>query len=145
MKRIILTAFAAGNAYLASMWLDNKLSSHHFNDLKLVGQIFTTKSPAWIIIGLANHFSFSVVVTLVYAKWAYKRLPGPPWLKGILFLQIENTLLYPGAALLEPRHAGMKSGEVPTLFSWKSFWGQVVRHVAFGAALGLLYKPHGKE
>ncbi len=141
MKRILVTALAAGNAYLAAMWLDNKLSSHPFNDLKLVGQVFTTDAPAWVITGLANHFGFSVAVTLVYAKWGYKRLPGPTWFRGILFMQLENAILYPGAALLEPRHAGMKSGQVPTLFSWKTFWGQIVRHVAFGLALGSLYKP----
>ena len=141
MKWLLVTALVAGDSYLAAMWVDNRLSSHKFNDLKLVGQILTTKSPAWIIMGLVNHYGFSAVVSFIYARWAYRRLPGPRWLKGVLFMQIENALLYPGAAFLEPRHAGMRSGQVPTLFSWKSFWGQAVRHVAFGAALGALWKP----
>jgi hypothetical protein len=141
VTRALLASILAGNAYLGAMWLDNELSSHPFNDLKLTGQILTTKSPAWEIMGVANHFSFAVVVSMIYARWAYSRLPGPGWLKGLLFLQLENALLYPGAALLEPRHAGMKSGQVPTLFSWKSWWGQVLRHVAFGIVLGLVYRP----
>ena len=139
--RALLAAIAAGNAYLASMWLDNKFFSHPFNDLKLTGQLWTTKSPTWEIVGVANHFSFSVVVSMLYAAWGYSHLPGPHWLRGLLFLQMENALLYPGAALIEPFHAGIKSGQLPTLLSRKSFMGQASRHVAFGLALGLVYRP----
>lgn len=140
VTRALLASVAAGDAYLASMWLDNRLSSHPFNDIKLTGQILTTKSPAWQIMGLANHFSFSVAMSLVYAA-VCDRLPGPPWLRGVLFMQVENTVLYPLAGLLEPRHAGFKSGQLPTLFSRKSFQGQALRHLAFGLVLGTLYRP----
>jgi hypothetical protein len=140
-KWLLVCALASGNAYLAAAWLDSKLSSHPFNDLKLVGQIFTTRSPFWIFMGLLNHYGFSVVVAYVYARWTYSRLPGPGWLRGLLFLQLENTLLYPVALLLEPVHAGIRSGQLPTLFSWKTFWGQVVRHVAYGVTLGAMWRP----
>lgn len=143
-SRALLASIVAGNAYLASMWLDNQLSTHPFNDLKLTGQLWTTKSPAWKVVGVANHFLFSIVVSMLYAAWGYKHLPGPRWLRGVLFLQLENTLLYPGAAILEPVHAGMKSGEVPTLLSLKSFLGQALRHVAFGLALGLVYRDKSR-
>ena len=141
IKWLLVCALASGNAYLASMWLDNRLSSHPFNDLKLVGQIFTTRSPWWVIIGLANHYSFGVAVSYVYARWVCRRLPGPNWLKGICFLLLENVLLYPAAALIEPWHAGRRAGQLPTLFSRKSFQGQVVRHIAFGVTLGAMWKP----
>jgi hypothetical protein len=141
VDRALLASIAAGSAYLASTWVDSKLSSHPFNDLKLVGQILTIRSPNWVFMGLAAHYSMSALMSVVYSTLAYRKLPGPGWLKGILFLQIENTLLYPAAALLEPIHAGMKSGEVPTLFSWKTFRGQVVRHVVFGVTLGAIYRP----
>jgi hypothetical protein len=35
----------------------------------------------------------------------------------------------------------MRRGQLPPLLNWKTFWGQMLRHVAFGAVLGLLYKP----
>jgi hypothetical protein len=136
----VAAGMAAGTAYLATMWADNKLSSHHFNDLKLVGQIFTTKSPLWVIQGVVTHYGFSAVVALAYAAWGYRRLPGPPWLKGLLFLQIENTTLYPLAAIMDRFHAGVRSGQLPPVLKWKSYWGQVLRHVAFGVVLGALYK-----
>lgn len=131
---------ASGSAFLAAMWLDNKLSSWQFNDLKLVGQIFTTRSPAWQLQGLAGHYSFSVVMAYVYATYARRRLPGPGWLRGILFMMAENTLLYPAAPLIDRIHAGMKAGQLPPLVNRKTFYGQITRHIAFGAVLGSLVR-----
>lgn len=141
INRLLASAASSGTAYLAAMWVDNKVSSHNFNDLKLVGQVFTTKQPFWIIQAIVAHYGFSVVVTMLYATWAYRRLPGPGWLKGLLFLQLENAALYPAAAIMDKFHAGMREGQLPPLLNWKSFWGQVLRHVAFGLTLGVLYKP----
>jgi hypothetical protein len=142
-NRALLAAAGAGTAYLGAMWLDSELSSHPFNDLKLVGQPFTTRSPQWIIQGLVAHYGMSAIMALAYASWAGRWLPGPGWFKGLLFLQLENTILYPGAAIIDPFHAGVRSGQLPSLLNWKTFKGQVVRHLAFGLALGLLY-PTGK-
>ena len=145
IPRALVAGAAGGSAYLASMWLDNKLSSHKFNDIKLVGQIFTTKSPFWQIQGVVGHYSFAGVVTLLYASTLYQRLPGPGWLRGLIFLQIENSLLYPLAPLMDPRHAGVKSGQLPPVWKWKSFRGQVVRHIAFGVAMGAIYKGRKRD
>jgi hypothetical protein len=141
--RAVVAGLAAGTAYLASMWVDNKLSSQHFNDLKLVGQMFTTKSPAWLIQGLLVHYGFSIVVAMLYASWGVRRLPGPRWLRGVLFMQLENAILYPGSSLIMPIHAGLKSGQVPSLLERKVIQGQLLRHVAFGLALGALYTEAG--
>jgi hypothetical protein len=138
--RAIAAGIAAGTSFLGAMWLDNRLSSHEFNDLKLVGQIFTTKWPWWAVQGLTVHYFVSVVVALFYAKFVYPRLPGPGVLKGIIFLNIENVAFYPGALLADRLHAGIRGGQLPPLLNMKTFLGQVVRHIAFGAALGLLYK-----
>ena len=140
IPRALLAGSAAGTAYLASMWADNKLSRHKFDDIKLVGQIFTTKSPIWQLQGLVGHYGFSGVMALVYAAYAYNRLPGPDWFRGFLFLQIENSSLYLLAPLMDPHHAGVKSGQIPRVWKWKTFWGQVVRHIAFGVTLGALYR-----
>ncbi|HKP53029.1 MAG TPA: hypothetical protein VJ183_10285 [Chloroflexia bacterium] len=141
--RALVASVAAGTGYLASTWLDSKLSSHPFNDLKLVGQIFTTKSPLWQMQGVVGHYGFSVIVAFTYAAWFYRSLPGPPWLRGLIFLQIENTSLYPlGLAIgVDRLHAGIKRGQLPPLANMKTFKGQVVRHVAFGLMLGAIYRP----
>lgn len=142
--RAIFAGLVAGTAYLATTWADSKLSSHPFNDLKLVGQVFTTRSPFWIAQGVVVHFSFGLALSLLYASWAYSRLPGPGWFKGLLYLQLENTLLYPIAFFLDPIHAGVRSGQLPRLLNRKTFQGQVLRHVAFGLALGALYRPRSR-
>lgn len=140
VPRALFAGVAAGTAYLAAMWADNKLSRHKFNDIKLVGQIFTTRSPFWQIQGLVGHYSFSGVMALLYASQAYNRLPGPGWLRGLVFLQIENSVLSLLTPLMDKRHAGIKSGQLPPVWKWKSFWGQVVRHLAFGVTLGAVYR-----
>lgn len=133
-------ALAAGTAYLGTMWADNKLSSWEFDDLKLVGQMFSTKSPLWQMQGLVGHYSFSIAMTAIYIRYAQERLPGPRWLRGVLFLMLENTLLYPAGLLIDRIHAGMKAGQLPPLLHKKSFLGQVVRHIAFGIVLGILVR-----
>ncbi len=140
IRSAAIAGLSAGTAYLGAMCADNKLSSHQFNDLKLVGQVFTTKSPLWIIQGVIIHYGFSLLVAVAYAGWAYRRLPGPRWLKGLLFLQIENTALYPLAAIMDKFHAGVREGQLPPIMKWKSYWGQLLRHVAFGVVLGMVYR-----
>src|SRR5438067_2416220 len=98
---IVASGIAAGTAYLGAMWLDNKFSSHPFNDLKLVGQVFTTKAPWWVIQGLVGHYTFCVAIALVYERTASRRLAGPGVIKGISFLNMENALLYPGAFIAD--------------------------------------------
>lgn len=141
-KRALLASMAAGSSYLLSAWADSKLSSHPFNDLKLVGQMFTTKSPAWQIQGVVGHYGFSGAMSLVYAALFYKRLPGPRWLRGVTFLQLENTALYAlvFAISFDKFHAGIRRGQLPPLANWKTLKGQALRHVAFGLALGALYR-----
>ncbi len=143
VPRALFAGVAAGTAYLAAMVVDNIFSRHKFNDIKLVGQVFTTKSPFWQIQGLVGHYSFSGVMGLVYASQVYQRLPGPGWLRGLIFLQIENSTLYLLAPLMDPHHAGVKSGQVPPVWKWESFWGQAVRHLAFGVTLGAVYRDQG--
>ena len=141
VPRAVGAGLAAGSAYLAAVWADSKLSSHPFNDLKLVGQMVTTRSPWWQMQGLAGHYGFSVVMALLYARYARAALPGPGWLKGIIFLNIENLALYPAGLLIDRYHAGVRAGELPRMMTWKTFAGQVVRHIVFGLTLGLLYRP----
>lgn len=145
IERALLAGIAAGSSYLASAWLDSKFSSHPFNDVKLVGQMFTTKSPVWQIQGVVGHYAFSSFMALTYAALFYKRLPGPDWLRGITFLQLENAALYAVALAVgfDKFHAGIKRGKLPPLAHMKTFKGQALRHVAFGLALGALYMDEG--
>ena len=140
LERAVGAGLAAGTAFLATTYLDSHLSNYPYNDIKLVGQVFTTRSPFWQLQGLAGHYGFSIFMALLYARYAHRLLPGPGWLKGLLFLMIENNGLYPFALLLDRIHAGHKAGELPPLTSLKSYLGQTCRHVAFGLVLGALYK-----
>lgn len=129
----------AGTAFLATTLLDSKLSNHPYNDLKLVGQMFTIKSPLWQIQGLLGHYAFAITMAVVYDRYARRMLPGPLWLKGVLFMQIENNVLYVLSPLVDKVHAGEREGTLPPLMNRKTYLGQALRHVSFGAALGAMY------
>lgn len=139
VEKAIFAGGAAATAFLATTYLDSKLSSHPYNDLKLVGQMFTTRSPFWQIQGLAGHYSFAVVMSLVYARYARRLLPGPGWLRGLLFMQIENNSLYLLAPLLDRVHTGQKRDQIQPLMNLKTYMGQTLRHVVFGLVLGAIY------
>lgn len=139
VERAVFAGTAAATAFLATTYLDSNLSSHPYNDLKLIGQMFTTKSPLWQIQGVVGHYGFATIMALLYARYAYKMLPGPGWLRGLIFLQIENNALYVLSPLLDNIHAGKKAGQLPPLVNLKTYLGQTLRHVAFGLALGAIY------
>ena len=79
----------------------------------------------------------SVALAQVY-RLVEDRLPGSPWVKGVIFANVENSLLYP-LTYLEDLHPAVRDGQVDRYFNWPAFWQSVPRHVAYGAVLGGLY------
>ena len=67
-----------------------------------------------------------------------RRIPGPPWLKGVIFANLENVILYP-ITRFEDMHPAIRTGMVDRYFTWPASWQSVPRHIAFGAVLGALY------
>jgi hypothetical protein len=67
-----------------------------------------------------------------------RRLSGPAWLKGIIFANVENVILYP-ITWFEDIHPAIRDGQVDRYFNWPAFWQSVPRHIAFGAVLGVVY------
>ena len=71
-------------------------------------------------------------------------MPGPAWLKGVIFANVENVILYP-ITLFEDIHPAIRTGQVDRYFTWPAFWQSVPRHIAYGAVLGVLYERLGRE
>ncbi|MCC2627045.1 MAG: hypothetical protein K0S14_695 [Thermomicrobiales bacterium] len=67
-----------------------------------------------------------------------RRIPGPAWLKGVVFANVENAILYP-VTRFEDIHPAIRTGQVDRYYNWPAFWQSVPRHIAFGAVLGMLY------
>jgi hypothetical protein len=128
----------AGAAYLITAGIDNKLSGQRLYDLQLLGRPFVTSRRKANALGALMHFSNSAALGALYGVVAEPHLPGPPMVKGLIFVSIEETVLYPLAAL-EPYHPAVKAGEIGPYWTWKSFLWNWPRHIAYGAILGWLF------
>ena len=76
---------------------------------------------------------------------AGRRLPGPPWLRGVLFTMIENALLWGAIPLFDRFHPSIRAGQLPKMNRPIPFLQQVLRHIAYGAALGIVYEWRTKH
>jgi membrane protein DedA with SNARE-associated domain len=95
----------------------------------------TAIGPAFLPLAAVVFFLAGILWAIGYAAWAEPRLRGPDWLKGATF-----ALLPTGVSLLVvlpllgagPLGLGLQAGLVPAA-------GELVRHLLYGAALGLAY------
>lgn len=129
----------AGIAYLGAEWIDNRLSGRRLYDLLLLGRPFVRSMHEADALGAVIHLGNSVALGAVYGLWAERRLPGPPVIKGLVFVSIENTVLYPVLAA-ERFHPARKADEMGSYWSLRSWLWTMPRHFAYGAVLGWLYQ-----
>jgi hypothetical protein len=129
-----IAGIPAGIAYLLVGWGDNKLSGRKLYDLQLLGRPFVRSRRNADRLGTVIHMGNSVALGALYGAVAEKRLPGPPLLKGALFVLIENTVLYPMLAL-ERFHPAHKAGDIGSYWSFRSWLWTMPRHFAYGAVL----------
>ncbi|HCI78603.1 MAG TPA: hypothetical protein DHW02_02815 [Ktedonobacter sp.] len=133
---------AATVAYSVAMEGDMILAKNAFSDVRFIeGMIAGTKSTpvtrtlAWVL-----HMLNGVALAEVYAATFKRWLPGPDWLKGSLFAELFVVGVWGLTPLADKYHPLIKDGQLPKLFTWKSFFQNLIRHFVFGLVLGLLYR-----
>ncbi|HEY3079007.1 MAG TPA: DedA family protein [Chloroflexota bacterium] len=93
-------------------------------------------SPEHLALLVALLFVGAVFWAVLYARFAHGRLPGPPWLQGLLFsalpLAVSGSVVLPllGAG---PFGFGLGAGPLPLV-------GELFRHALFGVGLGVSYE-----
>jgi hypothetical protein len=132
-----VSGLVAGVAFLLVLEADLRLTGRNVDDLILLGRPMVRNPEHARRAGLAIHLANSIALAQVY-RLVEDRLPGNPWMKGTIFANVENVLLYP-ATYLEDLHPAVRDGQVDRYFTWPAFWQSVPRHVAYGAVLGSLY------
>jgi len=90
---------------------------------------------AWLI-----HLLNGVVLAELYAAVFKRFLPGPDWLKGVIFGEAFIVSVWWLTPLADKYHPMIKGGTLPKLANWTSFLQNIVRHFFFGLTLGLLYR-----
>jgi hypothetical protein len=108
-----------GAAFVAVLEADLRLTGRNVDDLMILGRPFTEDPTKARAVGMAIHVVNSLALASLYATLE-GRLPGPGWVKGVIFANVENVILY-----------------------WPAFWQSVPRHIAFGVVLGVLYDRLG--
>ena len=136
-RAAVLAGLLAGAAFVVVLEADLRLTGRNVDDLTLLGGPFLREPRRARAAGAAIHAVNSVALAALYARLA-DRLPGPPWLRGVLFATVENGLLYPLAAF-EDLHPAIRDGRLDRYWSWSAFLQSIPRHVAYGVALGSVY------
>ena len=137
LKAASMAGSAAGIAYVATSEIDNRISGRNLDDLKLLGRLFVADPTRAKPVGMLIHRVNSVSLAALFPTLR-RYLPGTAVMQGIAYATIENTLLYPIAAL-ENFHPGIRNGEIDRYFSLKSYLWSIPRHIAYGATLGFFY------
>ncbi len=122
---------------------DMALTGNRFNDIRFIQGIIGGKHAqkkiftlfAWIF-----HLINGALLGEIYAAAFKPLLPGPNWLKGAIFGEIFILSAWWLTPFADKHHPMIKSGELPKLATWISFFQNVVRHFVFGITLGLLYR-----
>jgi hypothetical protein len=137
-RAAILAGATAGVAYAMAMDLDIRLLGRRTDDFLLLGRPFSEDPRRARLIGAGVHLANAAVFGVVYAAFARDRLPGHPALRGAIFGNVENTLLYP-IATLERFHPAVREGRLDRYWTVSAYLQSVWRHTAYGAVLGSLY------
>lgn len=124
-------------AYTVVMELDIAATGVNSNDILLLGTLVTRQPRTARIIGSVAHAANGVTLGVIYGTVARQHLPGPPWVRGLLFANLENGALYT-LGPLEQHHPGITSGEVAPYWSKTAFLQSLFRHTVYGAVLGWL-------
>jgi hypothetical protein len=136
-KAVAISGLAAGTAFVVVLETDLRLTGRNVDDLMILGRPFTEEPAKARALGGAIHAVNSLALASLYALLE-RRIPGPAWLKGVIFANVENVILYP-ITLFEDIHPAIRTGQVDRYFTWPAFWQSIPRHIAYGAVLGILY------
>lgn len=136
-KTILVSGLAAGAAFALVLEADLRLTGNNVDDLLVLGSPFVADPKNARRLGGAIHAVNSVALAALYGQVRHW-LPGPPWLRGVIFANVENLILYP-ITVLENLHPAVRTGLVDRYRTWPSFWQSVPRHIAYGAVLGILF------
>ncbi len=136
--RAALAGLAASAAYVAEMYLDIAVTGSRVDDLQLIEGALRGRDVSLPALGLALHLANGAALGEVFAA-VESRLPGPGWVRGLLFGELFLVFVWSGVPLLDRYHPLIRRGALPKLASRTAFAQNLVRHAVFGATLGVLY------
>lgn len=134
---------AVAGAVAAAVWngydpLLKRAFGTPYADSEVLGPFITTGRHEWLanlVTHMGGGFAFG---------YAFERLGGRTPRQGAAAAVIENTVLWPGIAVIEKVHPKRRSGEWPRLLlDGRAFASATVGHAVFGVLLGLAMRRRG--
>ncbi len=136
----ILAGILAAITYVGAMKIDIRLTHYPSDDLRLLEGLVPRRHRRgragrfpWV--GFLGHLINGAGLGALYAL-VQRRLPGPAWLRGILFSEGFLLLIWPATPLLDRFHPLIRQGQLPPFARWIVFWQNLSRHLVFGVVLG---------
>src|SRR5829696_9535774 len=108
-KAVAVLGLAAGAAFVAVLETDLRLTGRNVDDLMILGRPFTEDPSKARAVGMAIHVVNSLALASLYATLE-GRLPGPGWVQGVIFANVENVILYP-ITRFEDVHPAIRTGQ----------------------------------
>ena len=133
-----LAGIVAALVYLAEQELDRRLLNPRSNDLDLLGGMLTDDDRLWRPLGMVMHLAAGASFGVLFDRVLGAHVPGPYWLRGVALAQLENAVLWPVVPVLDRVHPAVGQGTLAPMNRPPYFLQAVLRHLAFGATLGLL-------
>lgn len=128
---------AGSAAYAVAQHFDLKAFDYDTDDFVLLGSLAPVDDDFVRPLGMVMHFGNGAMLGVAYALIGRDRLPGSPFVKGMTWTMMETFGLYP-MALLEHLHPAIRDGQLRSYLTPTGFAQQLVRHIAYGAAVGLV-------
>ena len=142
-RRAAYAGVLATVAYTIAMEGDMALTGNRFNDIHFIQGMIGGKEAQkkrFSLLAWTLHLLNGALLGEIYAAIFKRFLPGPNWLKGAIFGEVFILSAWWLTPFADKHHPMIKSGELPKLATWTSFFQNIVRHFVFGITLGLLYR-----
>jgi len=125
--------------FMFAMAIDLAVTRQKTNDLRLLSGMVPGGRHLWPFIGSISHVTNGVALGALFSR-VHHGLPGPTWVRGLIFAQVENLLLWPIIIVLDHIHPGIKRGDLEKYNRPGPFFIEVLRHAVFGAVMGAAYE-----
>lgn len=147
--RAVLAGVIGTLVYDAGALVDSRLGGRNIDTRRPLRAALTEDPDLEAVVEWGAHYAAGIGLASFYARYLYGRLPGSPLKQGLTFGALEAVTLTWGGALhllnrlspeirLPPAYVGLsQEGIAP--------WQNVIRHLAFGAAVGLIYRASDTE
>lgn len=133
IRRGAIAGAVAAAVWLAAEPLLRRATRLPYDDARLIGRMVTPYGP-WRPVGAAIHLANGAAFGAVFAALGRRGLRD-----GLVAAHLENLVLWPLFAVIDPHHPDRRSGAWPSLVADRRIIGhELAAHSIFGAVLGIL-------